>query len=80
MLDALFPGYNRQTGHTPAPVQIDFAVPDRTERHQVVKVQCKSVYIRQEVTDIWQIGMQILEFSEGREALIAYLLHREETG
>jgi len=80
MLDALFPGYNRQTGHTPAPLQIDFAVPDRADSHHVVKVQCKSVFIRQEKTDTWQIGIRITEFCEGREALMAYLLHREGTG
>ena len=80
MLDALFPGYNRQTGHTPAPLQVDFAVPDGADCRHVIKVQCKSVYIQQEETDIWKIGMQIAGFSEGREALMVYLLHREETG
>lgn len=80
MLDALFPDFSRQTGHTPTPLQIDFTVPDGSDRHLAVKVQCRSVYIRHEKKDTWQVGMAITEFDAGDEALTKYLFLREAAG
>ena len=80
MLDALFPDFSLQTSHTPTSLQVDFAVPGGSDRHLAVKVQCKSVYIRHEKKDAWQIGMTFKEFNAGGEALTKYLLLRRDTG
>ena len=80
MLDALFPGFSLQTRHTPTSLQVDFAVPGGSDHHLAVKVQCKSVYIRHEKKDAWQIGMTFKEFNAGGEALTKYLLLRRDTG
>jgi HSP20 family molecular chaperone IbpA len=80
MLDALFPDFSRQTGHTPTSLQVDFAVPGGSDRHIAVKVHCKTVYIRHERKDAWQIGMAFTEFDAGGEALTSYLLLRRDTG
>ena len=79
MLDDLFPDFNRLDGHTPIPLRVDFAVPADPERHLGVRVQCESAYIRQEKKDSWQIGMAIISFDAGFEALTRYLLFREDT-
>jgi hypothetical protein len=80
MLDALFPDFSLQTRHSPTSLQVDFAVPGGSDRHLAVKVQCKSVYIRHEKKDAWQIGMTFIEFNAGCEALTKYLLLRRDTG
>ena len=80
MLDALFPDFSLQTGHTPTSLQVDFSVPGGSDRHLAVKVQCKTVYIRHERMDAWQIGMAFTEFNAGGEALTSYLLLRRDTG
>jgi len=80
MLEALFPDFSLQTGHTPTSLQVDFAVPGDSDRHLAVKVQCKSVYIRHEKKDAWQIGMTFKEINVGSEALTKYLLLRRDKG
>jgi len=80
MLDALFPDFSLQTRHTPTSLQVEFAVSGGSDCHLAVKVQCKSVYIRHEKKDAWQIGMTFKEFNAGDEALTNYLLLRRETG
>ena len=80
MLDDLFPGFCRQIGHTPTPLQVDFSVPDGSNRHLAIKVQCRSAYILQEKKDTWQIGMAFTGFDAGEAALTKYLLLRAETG
>ena len=80
MLDTLFPGFSLQTAHTPTSLQVDFAVPDGLDRHLVVKVQCKTAYVRHERKDAWQIGMAFTEFNAGGKALTDYLLLRRDNG
>jgi len=80
MIDDLFPDFNRQAGHTPSPLQVAFVIPDGSDNHLSVKVQCKSAYIRREKMDSWQIGMAITAIDAGNEALTKYLLLRGETG
>lgn len=80
MLDALFPGFSGQTKYSPTTLRVHFTVPRCPNRHGVVKVQCKSVYIRQENQDTWQIGMKFVGIDEGDEALTEYLVLRENTG
>jgi len=79
MIDHLFPDFNRQTGHTPTPLRVVFAVPGESDSHFGVKVRCNSAYIRQEKKDTWQIGMAFTSFDAGEEALVKYLLLRGES-
>lgn len=80
MLDTLFPGYRRQTGHAPTSLQISFSVPAGADRHLPVKAQCRLVYIRQATDDNWQIGMAFSNISNGNTALTEYLLLRTQSG
>ncbi len=80
VLDALFPDFIRKTRYTPTTLQVHYSVPDGTGSHRRVNVQCKSVYIRREKQDVWQIGMKFVDFDEGEEALIQYLTQRMNTG
>ena len=80
VLDALFPDYIRKTRYTPTNLQVNFSVPDATNQQRPIKVRCKSVYIRREKQDNWQIGMEFVNFDVGEEALIEYLSRRVNTG
>ncbi|MGB5717854.1 MAG: PilZ domain-containing protein [Gammaproteobacteria bacterium] len=80
MLDDLFPDFNRQAGHTTSPLQVSFVIPDGSDNHLSVMVQCKSAYIRREKMHSWQIGVSFTAIDAGKEALTKYLLLRGETG
>ncbi len=80
VLDALFPDFIRKTRYIPTNLQVRFSVPNTAGRHRNVRVQCKSVYIRREKQDVWQIGLKFVGFDEGEEALAEYLSCRRNTG
>lgn len=76
MLTALF-REDPLSGHTPSIVRVSFALPDETSQPAPVKVHCRSVYVRRDRKDTYQIGMEIVEFDEGKAAFTAYLAQRK---
>ena len=77
MLDTLFPNYQRQPAHMETWLTAEFAVPAGSGQHRPVTVQCRTVYIRQENSDTWQVGMAFSAIINGEKAFNDYLRQLE---
>ncbi len=77
MIQALLPGLERLDQHTPTALQLAFVLSDSAVRPAGVKVRCQTVYSRSEREDVYQIGVMITAFDEGRDAYAEYILNRQ---
>ncbi|MDX1698828.1 MAG: PilZ domain-containing protein [Thiohalobacterales bacterium] len=75
LVDALFDGEVRLEDHESVVALFSFTVPAADDRDLFVEVHGRTVYARKD-SGSYQVGVQFIEFSSGREALFDYLASR----
>ncbi|NIB40895.1 PilZ domain-containing protein [Pseudomaricurvus alkylphenolicus] len=73
LLNALMPNIERHNQHIPAPITIEFDLPDRQEKARA-RVVSGAAYTRRSDNDTYQIGMQLIDVEDGAEALTGFLV------
>ena len=76
MVDALLPSSNLKDKHLPTAVRVSFMLPGTSAHSVSAKIRCNTVYSRNQEEDVYQIGVQFLEFEEGATELAEYLISK----
>ncbi|MGB5338086.1 MAG: PilZ domain-containing protein [Gammaproteobacteria bacterium] len=73
MVDAIVPGHNMRSEHSPVSLELQFSLPGGKEQAAEITVRCKTVYVLSEVQNSYQIGIVFTDFDAGEKALARYL-------
>jgi len=76
MVDTLLPSSNLKDKYLLAPLRISFTLPETSAHSVNAKIRCNAIYSGNQEEDVYQIGMQFLEFEEGATELAEFLISK----